>query len=595
MDGFFSESVNGLSKKRKRDSDDEDERFVGYEEQKKLLERARKPYDQRATIFAMTNSRFKLLNNEEIRANFHAYDNDPHIQIAAKVHLNAALGGGVSVSDSFEADLDDDRKKSLQLWRSNMLVSHCESVYRHKQCLGFMPWLIIPNAYDVGEVRPLNMEEVMCMYEVSLISEPRYAFFEKPTLENGLGKEIFNGFVVGRPIPNVYVTTWQAPASNGRLRSVVSLLRQEKLFIADYQEAARRANRRLANPHIVTQMPNIQMSHGKGSYDENVLILNNTKDDKAGQQNTKDKLYSTVSATLQARGQLDDPAFESIQEDFMCRVRTAAREPEGIRVDLEAGRELVSQVLPQGPKDLVQNLILHAQLVYQVMEVPASMIQTESARGKIASGDDSHAGMLFRNSQMKLKQLLTNQVTLVYNTIHNPVKMEKYFVTLPLYEEIDDEKMKQAVNTAEVRMPGTPPEAELKELLLMGVLKPEAFVQYIARIHNIPIEDLYKKPQTSLTDIMTEGKETLQDEKLKSDEKKQSKELKQRDKDAKSQQDGMKTQMQLEQVKQDGMDGKIELEKVKQKGVEQKAKLQSKAKTKSKTKSKTKPKTRSKR
>jgi hypothetical protein len=188
--------------------------------------------------------------------------------------------------------------------------------------------------------------------------------------------------------------------------------------------------------------------------------------------------------------------------------------------------------------------------------------------------------MVFRNAQMLLKQEFTNLVKQAFNVIHNPSKIEKYLMMQPLYKDIDDKEVARAVNTVQVRIAGTPPESLLRELLTMGVLKPEAYVGYIHIMHNIPMDDLNEKPTMSLTDIMTEGKETLQDQKIKSDEKKQKRELDQREKDGEIQESNTKQQIQLEKTKQQGLDGKIEFEKVKQKGQAARAKQKPKAKKK---------------
>lgn len=526
MQGFFSESALGSSEtalrsgRKRKDSG----RIDGYDEQLKLVKRARRAYGQ-TDFRGLQDRRFVQIPASEIKKHFDAYDFDPIIQIATTTNLNAALGGSISITDNPSDDGAEEDETDLAEWRSYIMVSMAKAGYRTGKAIGFIPWVIIPHSRDVGEPRPLNLDNVDVFVSVNPIGEPMYAFFERST-DPAQHATFFQGMFVGRPILNVYVTTWTAPGSDGTIKSVVATLLKSDDYMDDFKQSARRAIRRLANPLFVTSALPLKYDAQSGGDDVKSLAAAKAS---AGQQ--KDQVMRAVTLVEQARGRLDGQGFESVHEAMMVKHRLLRGNAEGPRVDIEHGRVLESQVKPETPQDLVQITIMHMSLILTAFGVPPSMIMSESARGRIASGDDANAATIFRNAQMSLKQDLVQFVSQMYNAIHNPAKLEAYLLRQPLDRQVSDRELAKAVNTVRIIISGTPPETELKELYGIGMLKYSAFRRYVSTMHCIPLSDLHEEPQISVMDLLTGGGETLQGEKQEGEEKMQTKEFKAREKE----------------------------------------------------------------
>lgn len=600
MISHFAESANGLSDRRadgSRKRPRGDEQIDGFEVQAKLAKKARRGFDSDNVYYGLPDQRFQPMDMEVIAELLRIYDTDPLIRIASQVNLNAALGGSVIITDDAD-DGEPGNKQNLNLreWRAYTYTGYLEGGYRFGCSIGFIPWTYVPHALDKGEPRVLNLTNVQAFFYLNELNEPMYAFFEKPDTRDMLaGGTYFGGKFVGRPIKNVYVTTWNSPGPGGEVRSLVSTILASANFVKTFRKAARRATLKAADPAIITETtPEKKNGHETEKWGDKV-------DAKAKEDQMR--VSEVMGRLVEARRELSPEEFESFYADIMARNNASQGLP-GTRLDLETGRKLSKQVLPQGPQDLIGVTLMHQQLLFMLFGVPPSFIQTESARGRISGGDDSNAASVFRNAQKHLKQRLVQLASQAFNTIHNPDKILSYLMAQSFSRHVDERELHRVAHSAQILIPGTPPEDYLEQLYIKGFLKYSAYKRYISTMHAIPEQDLHDEPELSLLDILTGGKESLQKMQMEHDSKMQKAQLKGKEKELEMKQDGDEkkvelqteateknaaSEMQTEKVKQKSMDQRLQMELLKQKGMQLKAKLvgpgnQKKAKAKAKKK-----------
>jgi hypothetical protein len=591
----FSESANGLSKTKKRKRDDS--KVDGYEDQAKLAARARRQFDSGQIYAGLPDRRFQKMDMSKLARHLKFYDEDPLVRIATEINLNASLGGSVVIADdSDDGGLDKKNNLDLRDWRSTTYTAFLESAYRYGTALGFIPWTYVPHGLDKGEPKIINLENgVDAFYCLNELSEPMYAFFQQPSTETMLGAgTYFGNSFVGRPMLNVFVTTWNSPGPNGEIRSLISTILSHSAFTSTYRKAAQRAVLKGANPLFVTEAidKKIDPHELEGRY----TMATGDKDDAV-----RRRVSQSMLELIEARNSLGPEEYESMYAELTARFGMVHGQIEGPRVDLETGRKVAKQVTPVSPGDLIGVTLLHQQLLLTVLGVPPSFILTESARGRIASGDDSNAATLFRNSQKKLKQRFVQLTSQAFNAIHDPDKILYYLMSQPFTRHVEDKEIARVRDRAEVTIPGTPPENYLEKLYKDGILSYEAYRRFIHVMHAIPETDLNETSALTLIDTITVGKESLlklqmeHDTKLakmQMDGKKKELELKM-DGDEKKAKLDMKLSVQnadtmiaTEKVKQKSMEQSMQMETLKQQGVAQKAKLGLTAKPKAKAKKK---------
>lgn len=607
MNTHFSESANGLTERRgrKRNREEDEGKVNGYEEQAELAKKARRGFNAHSSYTGLPDRRFKRMDPEEIKRHLKFYDTDPLVIIASQVNLDAALGGSVMIlDDKDDGDLSKKSSFKLREWRAFVYSGFLEAAYRYGCALGFIPWTYVPHTLDKGEPRVLNLDEVEVFTYTNTLGEPMYAFFEKPGLEDALTSgTYFAGSFVGRPIKNVFVTTWSAPGSDCEIRSRVAAVMASSDYTASYQRAALRAVLKGADPEMVTEtLPDKPEAH----VTEHRTQMAGGGSGSAETAELRGKVTDALAMVMQAQNQLGPERFEAVYADLLAHFKITMGSA-GQRVDLPTGRKLAKQVMPIGPKDLVQVKLLHQQLTFLLFGVPPSFIQTESARGRIAGGDDSNSANVFRNAQKQLKQRFVQIASQAFNSIHNPSKILHYLMSQSFTRHVDEQELEQVTNNAEIAIPGTPPEDYLEKIYAMGMLKYEAYRNYVSTMHAIPQSALNETPDLSLLDMITGGQESLKRMDMEQQTKLQKMQLKGKKEEMEMKMDGdeKKTQMQMEateqnaqvqssveKVKQKSMDQRIHMEQLKQKGVAQKAKLGVGAQAKSKTKTKAKAKSR---
>jgi hypothetical protein len=522
----FSESANGIS--LPDSSYKEGETLLGQRELQRIVDRERKPY-QAGGYAGLPDIRFMLMDDSKLETLFDIYDNDPWVGIACTTVLDAALGGSITITDSFEKEMGEEQAKVLAEWRGDINVNLCKAGHRYKCSVGFMPWMPIPNAFDVGEVKPLPFCDMMTFYAVNAIGDPMWAFFDKPRADmTSLSGNQFAGHMVGERKMNVYVTTWSAPTKEGGIRSIVASLIKGQGFVDDLKTDTSVAASRMARPFFVTSWKDIDQDVA-ANYNV-VPNLATSKGDAAKHQGAE-ILAGSVQVVIQARGQLGNKGAEETVARVAGAIRGANGSEQGPMVSLDPGQQLESQTIPQQPKETIQHILLNQQTILTRFGVPPSMIQAESARGRLASGSDQNAALIFRNSQMALKQDFVKLIKHTYNVIHAHSKIQMYLMHQPLTRHVTKTEVDRAISSSvKIVIPGMPPEDVIDKLYRQGELKYSAKRRYTSTMHAIPLDDLNEEPTISLEDLITDCKYSMQSEGLESQEKLQKQGFKEQEK-----------------------------------------------------------------
>lgn len=519
----FSESANGISSPDK--SYVEGETLLGQKELAQMVDKARRPYQQ-GPYQGLPDLRFTLLDEKSMEDHFDMYDMNDWVRIGSNIMLNAALGGSVTITDSFDQGLSEEQAKSLLEWRAFTNVNLCKAAHRYKTSVGFMPWLTIPNSMDIGEAKPLPLKGILSFYAENLIGDPMYAFFEKPG--NSFDAPVFMGHIVGKAIRNVYVTTWYKPHSPTKFRTDINAIMPWKKFAEDKKNDASVADARLARPFLVTSWTDF-----KAQSDLTFNAVPNLATAKGSRKDHSDdeRLSAALQVTLQARHQLGPQGAEEMIARVSSAVRSAKGTEEGPRVALDPGQFLESQTIPVAPKEVSETILLYVETVLTTLGVPPSTVLSESSRGKVASGSDQNAATLFRNSQMALKQDLVQLMTQTHNAIHAHSKIQMYLMHQPWDRHVTVEEVDRAVSTSvKISLPGTPPEDVMAQLYREGILKYSARREYLSRMHAIPLEDLNETPDLTLPELITDYKSSMLDTQLESEDKLQKSGFKEQEK-----------------------------------------------------------------
>ena len=554
MISFFSESSNGLSRPDK--SYVEGETLLGQSYLQQIKTRANRPYSS-GPYQGLPDRRFKLLDNTRIAELLRIYDEEMWIQTAADISLNPILGGGLSITDSFESDKAEEEKTALQKWRSFHYLGLIPPAFRYRQAIGFIPWQPEPNSFDVGSTCVLPFDQMMTWYAINEQGKPMYAFFRQPGADalESRSPMYFMGRLVGDPILNVYVTTYKAPSEDGKFRSIVATLEKSIKFLKDTRDDASVANSRLARPLFVTS--HVPIKYNTNALDTTIPSL------RIAKQNQAENLRSY----MEAHRELGAAEAERVLAQISAQSRAYDGSEEGKRVVVPDGQLLENQVKPEAPKDLIQVTLMHQQSVLTAFGIPPSMILSESARGRVASGDDANAASIFNSTQMQLKQFFVQFIEQAYNVVHAHSKIEMYLMNVPLTRRLTESDVNRAVSgSVKIVLPGTPPMEFLKTLHREGMLKYPALRRYIAAMHAIPLDDLNEESELSLIDLITDGQESIQKAKAETDVKMQETELEEKEK------------MQIVDVKSKEKQAKMKIQ------AKPKAKPKAKAKAKSKSK-----------
>jgi len=413
------------------------------------------------------------------------FDADPNTVTGFNFRMDALLNGGIIFKR---------KGKSMQGrakdWMSAEFTRFLRSIVRNRWTAGFAACVWEQDDEFVGRPMVLDLTQVVVRYKLSIFGQPQYRYFFQP--RDGFSPEV--------EIPNVLTFTWDAPDSNGNLRSLVLLLAQDHIYetmLGYYSIVAMKGR---AMPVMITERDkevydreNIRAPTAR-SPTEIAMGIMNSRQDEAGENPDKSNVIIQHTEDFYNRTQ---PAMT---DAILTNLASINHMPHfASHYQLAQGRKFTSAPLPEAPTDLLAFRVARLERACALMGVPLAMLTNSTSTGggkKMAEGENSNSFVLFENSQMSLKLELIRCAQTMFYSIHLKAQLQDYLATTPQKEW----NTADAAESAEVivEMPSMPDEAKLLGYYTAGFLKYEALKNYLSSKHGIAPDSFNEKPELTV-------------------------------------------------------------------------------------------------
>lgn len=173
------------------------------------------------------------------------------------------------------------------------------------------------------------------------------------------------------------------------------------------------------------------------------------------------------------------------------------------------GKKYVKHTLPEAPGDLMIHFRnARMERVFMIFGIPMGMISASSLIGGKTSMNQN-ALIVFTNTQKQKKQQLLTYLYDMYARIYSVHHALHRISDTPLggmHELIQTHAAKGNSfdrNEVGVRilMTGLPSDKLLNQLYLLGAIKYDAYIRFMANKHCIPIEDFHQTSKMTLLDL----------------------------------------------------------------------------------------------
>jgi hypothetical protein len=445
--------------------------------------------------------RFIALDMNTIRRFLSLYERDSDIQTFSRATMNHALAGGI---------LFTRKNKTLEEassdWHNQTWSGWVRELYKMDFAIGFCIASFIPD--DVYGAAPtvLSMDHVEVRYHLDAHNIPYFRVWENmdaiDVITGGMGGSVFGK----RRIENVRFWSSSPPTQSGVFRSQLMTLMSDLIYETHLMQAAMIADQARSRPPIVSQrIP--QAYRGSSLAGSGSIPTQSSSDSRYGDGNAPYRSRSNQHNLVELMNAFDSDSLDSmtarVDKMLSSKVNNGAVE----QVYLEDGRQLVQQILPEPPHAILlgfrQSRAVRVGLMFG-LTLPAltqpprgvniSEVKKSGAHGK---DDDGSNSVYFENFQRELKQRLIVYIHQMYAFIHTaPFAVEAMKRT----KDLDQETLRQDVSVS-VTLPGMPEESVLTRLFMGGILKYEAFVNYISSKHSIPVDAFETKPTLTLKEV----------------------------------------------------------------------------------------------
>lgn len=457
------------------------------------------------------DSRYKVVNIEVIRHALHVFDHDTNIQMAWKIKLDAAFGGGLRIeypkrgSGVQLAGMSNEQKDKFV---KSMLLECAKRSNRFLWGIGFAAFTYVPDKDGFRVGRMLELDQVQTRHYRNALGEDSYAYFEQQsTMFNGgfamgaSGGDYGIGFGGAVQIPNVYTWTDMAPEGGTPCSRVLNLL-ASKHFIESLQGFTLVGGARNSNPPMITERFS-KTYDSKDLKDTGFGRLQNPGAAGGGPNSMPSSndmwIQQFLSTSDRLASALGTEQFDELRHKLLQMLVARTTGTAGPRIDLEDDRKYQKPAMAQGPADVVNYMRLHQEAVLMTFGIPPVMVQAESSRGR-TSGQDVNALSVFKNGAKAFKQTCIQQFEDMHDILFKRALFAEYLQNLPVDTVMDRAQLVAGASAyAEVAfdLPGTPPEDVFKELYMMGFYKKDAYRQFLSTNYGIPINDLNVEPEIS--------------------------------------------------------------------------------------------------
>ncbi len=428
-----------------------------------------------------------------IQRNLALYDQDPNVRIVTEIKLNSLLAGDIIFSRGSIVS-----RKKVDSIVSQLWGDWCRALMRNLWSIGFAAVVLVPNQAANEEHPPplLDLQQVCVRYRKDMYSNTFYEFYQKYPRNGTFFMETSStsNSVLGDIIPNVHVIKLDEPNHEGVVKSKMTGLTLDLEFESELMSCAATANRARCQPVIYTEME-------KARYEPNAV---ESAWNRAGPPGIAVGGSSAASSlpgddehsNMMRMNHLAE--MNRMQLDSTSSMSTAMRIPR--LVDLDMGRKLARQVLPESPSDLIQFRMERRQTVFNLFGVPLSMITADTstgASGAIVAKQAEGINMVFNEDQKRLKLFLIHVMKNLYADRTKRLGLMQYTETLHHNEPVNEHRAREW-RKVEVELPGLPDEASLRDMYLLGLLKPDKLIEYLSAKHGVPLSGFFDKPQLGL-------------------------------------------------------------------------------------------------
>jgi hypothetical protein len=476
------------------------------------------------------------LNMAHIASMLHIYDHDPNVRTVTHIYQSNMFAGGVT----FERT---GRKMSevAAKWYNATWSSFGTNVDRYQTALGWAPCTHEPHPMYIGVPLCLDVTRCTILYKKDVYGVPHFLFLENitnPIEIANINKERSSRTArvatgtgpVGcfKYIPNVVVYYETEPDAAGRLRSRCAVLHEDMLLDRALSLSTRLASDARANPPLVLESM-------KEKYDSDsvvsavqplasMLLGDGTQpaDTEGDNQMEKQRRHLWERNTQGEQEELERKRWEYSKllnsvgpqgvyaADSLARAHIRGLMSSGFKeYYVGDGKKYVKHTLPEGPGDLMINFRnARMERVFMIFGIPMGMISTSSALGGKTSMNQN-ALIVFTNTQKQKKQQLLTYLYDMYAriyAIHHALHRISETPVGGIHELLQTHAAKGTSfdrNEVGVKilMTGLPSDELLNQLYLLGAIKYESYIRFMANKHCIPIEDFNPTPKMTLLDL----------------------------------------------------------------------------------------------
>lgn len=439
-------------------------------------------------------------------------------QIGIDTFVAASANKSTSAREESRRSASKEVQDEEDEYLSRILTRFAADLHEYAQAVGFCPWVAVPNAHPVYLYRPqrLNLERVTVWYKYNMFGECMFAFTATPEVIN----EILDFSMLGLHslvpfgdnqfiIPGVFVEVWHKPDINGCLTSPVMPLIEPLEMFAVLRHCHMAASVSASAPvHVIQTKPPLDLGLQnrnllKDSYLEQEAY---SARDGAERSNGPRRIEGVVNRALDQIVGLANQwhggphQFEQIREGLIRSLHETVGKMMSNRIYLDDYEEVAKAPEARSPVDFTKTEVMVQQMVMMAFSLPPAMLQAESSRGRMNL--DYNAMRVFNDAQQQLMSEMQRALQHVAEGIWAPARLARYAMDTALVEQISEEEARKHMKI-HVVIPNIPSPEDIRSLHEEGVLKYDAYCEFMGQIYSIPRDRFEKTRRMDRMDVKT--------------------------------------------------------------------------------------------
>jgi hypothetical protein len=456
--------------------------------------------------------RFQELNTGRAIDLLRLYERDSDIQTFSRASMNHALAGGILFVRKNKQLSQQARDWHNQVW--SLWVREVEKMIF---CLGFCIATFFPHPVYGFEPSIVSLEHVEVKYHIDVNNRYEFRVYEKMDAVDMMEEAQSNVVFARRRMRNVRVWSTAPPTNTGIFRSQLTTLLSDLVYETHLLQTSFIADQARARPAIVSQqLPSVYKATTTANNPTSVPGAPMGSSHYLGDGNTPydptpiNQRKTAGSDLVQIMNAFDSDNLASITARVDRMLNTKVNNASVEQVYLENGRQLVQQILPEPPHDILlgfrQSRAVRVGLMFgltlpALAAAPTGKHVNEAKKSGNRGGDDDGSNSVyFENFQRELKQRLVVYIHQMYMFMHTAAFAIEALQENESPEPMDQSKLKESVDV-DVSLPGQPDENLLHQLFQSGILKYEAYVNYMSSKHSIPMDAFEAKPKLTIQEL----------------------------------------------------------------------------------------------